>query len=522
MNTISPLIQGLIDFKKEHFEQKDVSPLLTFQDSHPITQKAANLYEKLRNAVDYSEQGQIRRRAIERLLKRQIIFQSGNDIGKNLLEELITSGYIDSSMGTIMCAKNIDLIVKKYSLLTASQEGNTSFKNWVRSMAAIEIYRFMFPNAFDQKAVETWIEILKSSFVVDSSIEEVRYTRSLYFASLQTLLEQSDPELQFAAFKKDFTEWFLITEQTVDQQVPSLSDSILEFTKSIDAYVQDPLVWYISKKIKNSRISFDLIKEVIEQKDSSAESILSDEKLTEQQISSVLPPRYTRLIKSIKENGRRALLYILCTKVVIALIIEVPLDKYFIGHIDYTALAFNIIVPPLLLWFILSRSFKLDGANTKRIVSSATSMIKGEYKPITLPASAAVTEVSIGAIAFNGFFYAITFSIIIGLLVSLNFHAVSIILFLMFLALVSYFGNRVRSSASRWHNDDYKKNTLSHIATLFVFPIRRLGKWLSESFSTFNFFVFFLDMIIETPFKLVLSEFNVVMNFVRDKAEDVF
>ncbi len=519
MNTISPLLQGLIDFKKEHVEQKDVSPSLTFQDSHPITQKAAGYYEKLRNAVDYSEQGQIRRRAIERLLKRQIIFQSGNDIGKNLLEELLVAGYIDSSVSTMLCAKNIDLIVKKYTALSNSHEGNASFKKWVRSMAAIEIYRCMFPNTFDQKAVEVWIEILKSSFAVDSSIEEGRYISSLYFASLQTLLEHSDPELEFAAFKKDFSEWFLITEETIDHRVSSMSDSIFQFSKVIDTYVQDPLVWYISKKIKNSRISFDLIKEIINQK---KESILSDEKLIEQHIHTVLPPRHSRLISSIKENGRRALLYILCTKVVVALIVEVPLDKYFIGHVDHIALAFNIIVPPLLLWFILSRSFKLDGANTKRIVLSVTSMIKGEYKPITLPKAAAVTEVSVGAIAFNGFFYAVTFSILIGLLVSLNFHAVSIILFLMFLALVSYFGNRVRSSASRWHNSDYKKNILSHVTTLFVFPIRRLGRWLSESFSTFNFFVFFLDMIIETPFKLVLSEFNVVMNFVRDKAEDVF
>jgi hypothetical protein len=146
-----------------------------------------------------------------------------------------------------------------------------------------------------------------------------------------------------------------------------LAPAVFGFSNAIDEHIKDPLVWYISKKIKNSRISIELIKEIIEKKGDESEIILSDEKQTEETVRGIMQPRYSRLIDAIKQNGRRALIYILCTKVIIALVVEIPLDNLLIGSVDYAALAFNIIVPPLLLWFILSWSFKLDEANTRRI-----------------------------------------------------------------------------------------------------------------------------------------------------------
>lgn len=522
--------QGENGYLAENTQNDPETEVLTdiSKDLHPITQKAAGWYEKVRNAIDYGEGDQIRRRAIERLLKRRIIFEKDERIGASLLEDLVTTGYIDTSLFTESNTASVNFIIQKYITLFNSCDGiesSDSFKKWTRSMAAIEIYRLLFPIEIEKRILETWIEILKNSIKVDPSIDAERYGASLRFAALRSLLEQSNPELHYAALENSYPEW---VELSYDNQIRELNafagelaHQVYGFSKSIDSRINDPLVWYIMKRVKNSRIGMDIIKETILLYGDRARDVMQDTARFETEIKNSLSAKYQKLATLVKTNGKRALIYILITKIAVALAVETPLDKLFVGHVDTIALAVNIIFPPLLLLFMTNWSLGLDSKNTNKIYTTVESILKGKHEKITLPAGAGSTDVSFMVVAFNAFFYVITFSIIIGVLVAFNFHFVSIALFLLFVALVCYFGTRVRSSASRWRFEEVRKDSLSLFARLLAFPIMRLGRWLTESFSAINFFVFFMDMIIETPFRLLLQEFNNFMNFVRDRAEDV-
>ncbi len=497
-------------------------------DLHPMTQKAAGWYEKVRNAIDYGEGDQIRRRAIERLLKRRLIFEKNEDMGASLLEDLVTAGYVDAALATDENAAAVDFIVKKYTALFTSREHSESsdpFKKWTRSMAAIEIYRLLFPNDLEKKVLETWLSILKDSIKVDPSIGRARFTSSLRFVALRSLLEQSNPELHFAALEEAYPTWTTLSGKDETFELGStaseLAPRIYDLSRNVDEKINDPLVWYLIKKIKNSRIAMELVKEMIFLYGDRARDVLHDKVKVEAEIRNRLSAKYQKLTKLVKDNGKRALIYILITKITIALAVEVPLDHLMFGSVDTFALAVNIIVPPLLLLVMARWSLGLDSKNTAKIQKAVEHLLKGKNEKIILPASAGSTHVSFAVMAFNAFFYVITFSIIIGVLVAFNFQLVSLTLFLVFIALVCYFGTRVRSAASRWRYEAGHKDSLSLAARLLAFPIMRLGRWLTESFSAINFFVFFMDMVIETPFRLLLAEFNNFMNFVRDRAEDV-
>lgn len=534
MPEISPYIQSLIGHAGIVERQKRVVTGVETEESsdlHPMTQKAASWYEKVRNAIDYGEGDQIRRRAVERLLKRRIIFEKDEHIGESLLEDLVTAGYIDANLSNPENSTGVDFIVKKYtSVFVSIKESNHSdslgaFKKWTRSMAAIEIYRMLFPDTLNRKTLEIWVSILKDSIKVDPLIDKERFQHSLYFAALRSLLEQSNPELHYSALEEAYPKFVALNTKDELYELPAMVEShsqrIYDLSKILDERIKDPLVWHIMKKIKNSRISIELVKEIIGAYGERARDVLSDKTKLDAEIRNNLASKYSKLSTIVRQNGKRALLYILITKIAIALAIEVPLDKLFFGSVNNFALAVNIILPPLLLLVMTRWSLGLDKANTEGIQKSVVHLTEGKNEKIVLPASAGTTSVSFGVAVFNGFFYVTTFSIIIGVLVALHFQFVSIILFMTFLALVCYFGTRVRGAASRWRYDVYKKDSLSLAARLLVFPIMRLGRWLTESFSTVNFFVFFMDMIIETPFRLVLAEFNSFMNFVKDRADDV-
>lgn len=540
MPELSSYIQSLLGYagvveRQRMAENNDIYASGTEEgsvsDVHPMTQKAALWYEKVRNSIDYGEGDQIRRRAVERLLKRRIIFETDEHIGANLLEDLVTAGYIEQALASPVNAAGVDFIVKKYTSLLASvkdadsSESFSSFKKWTRSMAAIEIYKLLFPDILNRKTLEIWLSALKDSIKADPSIDRERFHSSLYFAALRSLLEKSNPELNYAGLEEAYPKW---TELGANDEVYELNIMAQEFGpriydlfKTIDEKIKDPLVWHIMKKIKNSRISIEIIRDIINAYGERSRDVLSDKTKLNAEIRNNLASKYSKLSDIVRQNGRRAILYILITKVAMALAIEVPLDKVLLGSVNNFALAVNIIVPPLLLLIMTRWSLGLDKANTERIQKTTEHMVHGSHEKIVLPASAGVTDVTFGVAIFNGFFYVITFSIIIGILVAFNFSFISMVLFMSFLALVCYFGTRVRGAASRWRYDIHKKDSLSLIARLLVFPIMRLGRWLTESFSTINFFVFFMDMIIETPFRLVLAEFNNFMNFVKDRAEDV-
>ncbi|MCX6799810.1 MAG: hypothetical protein NT091_01545 [Candidatus Falkowbacteria bacterium] len=62
--------------------------------------KMAFYYEKIRNSVDYKEDHLLRKNAVERILKREIIIEGSlkkidsEKISKNILTELIRAGYL--------------------------------------------------------------------------------------------------------------------------------------------------------------------------------------------------------------------------------------------------------------------------------------------------------------------------------------------------------------------------------------------------------------------------------------------
>ena len=60
-----------------------------------------------------------------------------------------------------------------------------------------------------------------------------------------------------------------------------------------------------------------------------------------------------------------------------------------------------------------------------------------------------------------------------------------------------------------------------NVANFFYVPIVTMGKWLSESFSQINVFIFFLDFIIEAPFKLFVEMFEQWTAYVKERKEDV-
>jgi len=166
-----------------------------------------------------------------------------------------------------------------------------------------------------------------------------------------------------------------------------------------------------------------------------------------------------------------------------------------------------------------------DDANTAQIQAGIEEIVfveKKEKHPIKINYP---TKRKAATSLIFGFFYTATFLLSFGLVVwaleKIDFSLVSVVIFLFFLSLISFFGIRLGRFAKAYSVMDARENILSFFANFFYVPIVAMGKWLSETFSQINVFIFILDFIIEAPFKIFVEMFEQWTAYVKERKEGI-
>lgn len=483
--------------------------------THEITRKAAVLYEKIRSFIDYQEENQIKRRVIERIIKRKLLFRDKVSVGRSIIEELVGAGYLPNNTIPESKALEIQHIVDYYNTLYSFNTLDKEYRAFTISLASVDVHQFLFDNSYDIASVEMFVSILKDYLKFDIKIDEERKERILIVCAHKVLLESSIEEIRYALWK---------FEQKERSKISNSMDATFyayDFFQKTKSIMDDPLVWTVLNKIKDLSVSIKLIKETAKDYGGVERQVFENKHEVAERMSNYLSVAYKKEEQYVKKNGIRAVIYLLCTKILLALIIEVPTDLFLLGHIVIFSLIINIVFHPLLLLFITRRPLGFTNENTEKAVNKSLGIIDGNIDSIYIKTKSRY-HYELVYFFLYGLLYVVTFSIIIGTLIALRFNFISIILFLIFLALVSYFGMRIRGHAMKYKVETSKEGLMGTLGNLFMLPVIRMGRYLSVKFSTINALVFVMDFVIETPFKMLLKIFNEFLYFLRDKREDVF
>lgn len=488
-----------------------------------ITEKTGVLYEKIRYMVDYKEEKNIRRNAVERIIKRKIIFEGEEGIGLSLIQELIAGGYLANKSIAERVAFDLERIIRKYAVLEQSLPQN--FRNEPKTRATIvsilssEIEAFFYPNNEDELVADAFYATVKSSIQVESDLNEQGVKMVLLASCYRSLLNADNETLLYRLWLKYNPGWLECSDEI---SIVAAAQKAPELLSQIKTSLKHPLGFKLVPKLSNYAIYFSIIREIVRAYGAESDQILANEASRNQFISEFLEKNYKKQYQKALGSAVRAVIYIFLTKIVLALALEVPYQIYFLKEIEYLPITTNVLLHPVLLLVMTLSVRKLGEKNTKRVSAGVESVLsEKERRPVR------VTRNDGGF--FNIIFYVlyavmffIVFGVIITILQGLNFSIVSIGLFLCFLALVSYFALRIRHSANIWRVTGEDDKIMNLIFNLFALPIIRMGRWLSQTFSSINLFVFVLDFIIETPFKLMLKFSDAFLSFLKDKQEDVY
>ncbi len=516
---IKQIIDGLKAYKEEDIYGEDKGPLINVND---LTGRASVFYEKIRYMVDYKEEHTIRRSAIERLLKRILLIENAPDAGLALLEDLVASGYLLNKSIPESIADHINDIINKYLVLGVEvANAGTPVKNSrIISLMASEVERFLYPQILNDLVVESFYNTVSKNIKYQGEISVAELEAQIYLGCRRSLLEDDYETSFYALLTRHVPE--LLTANT-EKKIKSLAPKFAQVLPMVAWELESPLGWKMANKLKNYSIYFSVLKEIFKEYGAMAETVFLDKARLENEIREILAVKYAEQYHLIDKSGTRAVIYILLTKVILAFVFELPYEKFILGEINYFALGTNIVFHPLLLYVMVKSIAPVSARNTEYIIYGVEDITSGaKLNPIYIkpPVNNSFLET-----IFDGFYlvlFALSFGAILAILNALHFNVVSILLFLFFLALVSYFGFRVRYNAKKWRLATEDNDFFSLLWNFFTLPIVRTGRWLSRKFTTVNVFVFIMDFIIEMPFKFILGTFNSFISFLKDKREDPY
>ncbi|MDQ3076291.1 MAG: hypothetical protein M3Q34_04160 [bacterium] len=515
---ISTSIQGIIIGLEKHKENdiygEDKGPII---DVNRITGQVSTFYEKIRYTVDYKEQHTIRRSAVERILKRKVLMERVPNAGLSLLEELVASGYLLNKSIPEGIADDINKIVSKY-LDFASLTGVQL--NRILSLMATEIERFLYPQVLNDLIIESFYDNVFKNIKYQGTLSEQELSHQMFLSCRRSLLEEDYDTTFYALLIRSIPE---LTALQTKEEIKAFASKFSQAVYKVELQLEDPLGWSMTARLKNYSVYFSVIKEIFKKHGVESEAFFRDQDHLKREIESLLSREYTSQFELIDKSGKRAVVYILLTKVILAFAVELPFEKFVLNEINYLALTTNVIFHPLLLLGMVKSVPPIYSNNTSNVVLGVTEIIEGKNtRPIYIKPR---TDSNFLKTAFDYVYivlFVISFGLIMWILNALHFNIVSILLFLFFLTLVSYFGFRIHHNAKKWRLEVENDNFFSLLWSFFTIPIVRTGRWLSKRFSTVNIFVFLMDFIIETPFKLILGTFNSFILFIKDKREDPY
>lgn len=498
-----------------------------YLETQSVATGLATLYEKLRNTLDFRDEHLIRVYAVRRMLKRRLIRGAQADrIVVPLLQELVRGGYIASENIPETSIPEYEAIVTKYVQLftflvqTHGGEADSKLWDWVFLLLANEVDEKLVPVPAQNKLIDNLVGLLEHENLLRNwPLPEEEKHRQTLIAVYRSMLKHNNELISWRLFKEQFPQW---CDHPSVEKIRAMAENIPAAKADMDQAMQMQAADRLARAIKPVTTTLWLLHETMLRENDRA-IVIRHAELMKEELTATVHERYKSTRSRLARALWRSLLYIFLTKMVLALFLEVPADKLLIGAVNWINIGINIAVPVFLL-LTFGLSVRIPGEkNTEQIRQIAARLIfdgTTALEPIRAPRPYRVL-LSRFFNSVYAVFYLVTFGAIVSLLLRFDFSIVGILLFLIFLSVVSFFGFRLREQAHELIVTKGQEQFVIFIAVLFFLPILSAGRWIAQQSSKINLFLYFFDLFIEAPLQAFLEFFDKFTGFVREKKEDV-
>jgi hypothetical protein len=319
----------------------------------------------------------------------------------------------------------------------------------------------------------------------------------------------------------EYPDWNEASEMEVDKL-------ILDFPKiyaEIEDHLDFPQKFALYRLVQKHAAAFDIFHEIANNQSENLTKLIENEENFDTEITRICNAKYKQFSRKISTGIVRSIVYIFITKVILAMLIEIPYEIYFHGEVRYIPLSINIIFPPIMMW-IIGMSIRVPGAkNTESIISRLHSVVYESKVKDVQNFSVKKSKKNTTARSLFGLFYILLIVLVFGgisyILTLFNFSEFGMIIFFMFLSMVMLFAYRIRYNSSQIRVETEKEGFMAHLVSYITLPFLNFGFYLSRGLSKLNVLAIILDFIIEAPLKNIIEIFEEWTSFIREKKEEV-
>lgn len=514
---------------------KSIKPRANPDDMSKITVSQtvslfAIIYEKLRNAIEYREDHLMRRAAIERIVKRRLMLNpEGVGEAVNVVRELLWARYFSNgSLGghdLLVIQDIIDkyMVIKRAVIAGRPVDTQQYLAEFLTQMMTCEIEETLSPENASQYSSFTFFiyQVLRKKIKIEGMSDDQKNT--FFLASIEKIFRKSDKPYQryhlFITFYKPIREHS-------KRELTEMAGKFPAIANKIDDTLKSPYVENLSRYTRKQLPTFLILFSIMRDKFKEISSILTDKNRLWTEVDMSCREKYQQLNSRVRNLAIRSFIYIFLTKMIFALILELPVSRYLYGDVNMSSIIINSIFPPILMLTIVS-FFKVPGEeNTRNIFKRIVNIVDKDDAFETSISYMPKKPTERRPILIFGFtiFYSLTFIITLTLmyegLSQLKFNAVSMAVFIFFVSIVTFFSYRIRQIVNQFRLEE-KESVFTPIIDFFFVPVLSIGKFFSGELARLNFLIFIFDFLIEAPFKLVFEVVEEWISFVKKRKEEI-
>lgn len=499
--------------RQKDFEKRDKSEKIHVVGAGGAITAA---YEQLRNAAENAEEHLLLQKAIRRFYRRAFLTQQEKDIESSadeLVTELTYAGYILNDSVPEYLLRSLNKLAKQYfglySYIQADQRiSNQSVDSWVLDVLSVEAAALFRDQLFIQVCVQFSFEYFKLALNPEEVFDDVPadYDSGLFIAVHRELLKSDLAIIRTALVQSygvkssDYAR-FVEVNQQVDVLLASKTDDIL--------------ARIVNRRGAPLRILFRMI-----ENDPDFTKLLLHEKRFLSAYESQIESEYSSISGRINRGIIKSVVFLIITKVLIGVAIEIPYDFLVYGAIMWIPLVVNLFFPPIYMVLLRTTLNLPPRANTVRLVKQIQGILFNDGKQTEIYRR----KKQFGA-TYNILYVALILAVFGGvswlLVAYAGFSWVHLIIFFVFLSGASFLGFRLSRMIREVESIDSDQSSTSMVRDFLYMPFVVVGQKISETYAQMNIIAMVLDMVIELPLKTVLRLIRQWASFITSKKDQL-
>ncbi len=482
-------------------------------------------YEQLRNASEYAEDNLLRQRAIRRYLKRTLSFHEHiktSQLAEELVTELTQAEYLPNNHTTKGEVTAIADHIKRYYTaywqyvkIEPSGKKRQKFQGWILDVLSVRCEQALQSNVRQLSFTHFAFTYLQPQLDIASLVrpgevvDQNDYAIILYIAIQRSILKADAPSVRAAlldSYRQDI----------------GLIHNFEAFNAKFDVLFESKTAAYVSRIVNKNGATLRMVYSGFYASDAPlGPKTLQSEDTLDYQLRQHIEQEYTTLNKRLDKGIIRSIAFLIITKSLIGLGIELPYDIIVEGHVLWLPLLLNLFFPAVFIAISRLTLSTPTGRNTDAIIQHITSMLYEEGNHKTYAIRIPKSSPSVGFNFVYAFMFALIFAGLSFILYKLQFNIVQGVIFFVFLSTASFLAFRLSNQIREIEAVHLSQGSLALMRDILYMPFIYVGQQISYRYSRVNIVAAVLDILIELPLKTILRLVRQWTLFLNSKKDEL-